>query len=585
MAVAFDATSTAGLAGDDYVGATFIWDFGDPASATWQASGKRKNTSRGFVTGHVYDQPGAYQARVRVIDRNGVRSAELVIPITVTQPNSVYTQTYCISANGTDTSCASGAVALSSVAQIPAFAGPNKRFLIQRGFQQIITPAFVLNGIQGPLYIGAYGSGAVPRLTFPTTNIEAAFYVTNSSRIVIEDLAVVGPDAIHGQGAPIGLWMDSDSSLLQRLQITGFDRNIHFAGSSASPLRYGNFVTDSGLFDAGYFSLTISGNFRLTTVLGNTFQDSVQGHIRVLESQKTHLGNNLFQGSFAVKSHSGNMVIADNIFDRGTYSRIGYSTGGGGVACDAGNKLHHLVDGNLLLGISSTYSGGVDGIHIGCGGNFVVRANGFLNVPSAVAVDGAAFESGFQGTLPVRVLNNYSADDRGGTSASTFMTFSNPFPRTDVRNNVVYFPTLNFSSGDYTAALLLYGASTANLSSDHNHWYLPIANGGNGSTPGLFVKTGSYPGHIGYSSTSASVLTVPYFGTLRPLSDWRALGFDVHTLFTNPGALVTASDGRLTLPPESAAFGNGDPSAPFFVDLYGRERAPGIAAPIGPFNP
>lgn len=585
LAVAFDATGTLGLAADDYVGATFIWDFGDPASGVWQASGKPKNTSRGFVTGHVYELPGAYQARVRVIDRSGARSAELLIPITVTSPNSVYAQTYCISSSGTDTSCANGAIALSSVTQIPALAGPNKRFLIQRGLAQTVVPAFALQNVQGPLYIGAYGAGAVPRLTFPTTNIEAAFYVTNSARVVIEDLAIVGPDAVHGQDAPIGLWMDSDSTLLQRLQVTGFDRNIHFAGSSTSPLRFGNVVSDSGLFDAGYFALTISGNFRLTTILGNTFHDSVQGFVRVLESQKTHIGHNLFQGSFAVKSHSGNMVVADNVFDGGTFSRIAYGTGGGGVACDAATKMHHLVDGNLFLGVSPDYSGGVDGIHIGCGGNFVVRANGFLNVPSAVAVDGSAFESGFQGPLPVRVLNNYSADDRAGNSASSFMTVSNPYPRTDVRNNVVYFPALNFTNGDHTSVLLLASASLANLTADHNLWYLPASNGGNASTPGLFVKSGSYPGHVGYSSTISSTLTVPYFGTLRPIADWRALGLDLHTLFTNPGALIIAPDGRLTLSPASVAFGSGDPVAPFHVDLHGRERPAGVAAPIGAFNP
>lgn len=583
LAVAFDASTTTGLAGNDYVGATFIWDFGDGDGDTWPHTGKARDAARGFISGYVYESPGSYTARVRVIDREGNQSAEHLIPINVSPAAQIYTQTFCVSNSGTDTSCAAGAVPLGSVQQVVSNLGPNKRFLFQRGFQQSISSALNFGAVAGPLYLGAYGAGAAPLITFTSSGVEAAFYMSGSDRVTIEDMHFRGPDVPHNQGAPVGFWLDSNRSLLNRVIIEGFDRNIHLPGGPGSPERVGNFIVNSLLNDSGYFSLTVSHNFRLTTVLGNLFSNSVQGHIRLLEGQKTFISQNRFQDSFAVKSHSGNTAIVDNLFAGGEYTRVAYGTGGGGELCVTANKMHHLLEANAFLGVSSYYSGGVAGATIGCGGNFVIRGNLFDRVGGAVTVDGGRLESGFTGALPIRIYNNYKSDNRDSTHASNFIRLNGPVPATEIRNNAVYYPSLNFRNGDRTTAIISNSADTSNLNIDFNMWYMPLANGNSNSTPGMFVSFGPYPNQVGYSSTAAAAQPVQYFGELRPLSSWHALGFDLSSLFLNPGALSTNAQGLFELPPSSPVFVSGDPDVPFYLDFHGRRRQASDPGSIGPF--
>ncbi len=585
LAVAFDATATIGLNNEDYVGATFIWDFGDQHSAPWLTNGKDSNRATGFITGHVYSVPGNYTARVSVIDSSGQRSAELQIPITVTTPESVYTQTFCLSSSGTDTSCAPGAIALSSFSQVLAHAGPGKRFLIQRNFTETLTGPVGISNISGPMEIAAYGSGSMPTLYALSTNVEAAFYVQNSDNIRLRNLRFIGPDEPHGSSAPIGFWVaGTNRLLLESLDLSGFDRNIHFAGHFGVAEVNSNFVVSSLLHNSGYFTLTTSVNFRNTNILGNMFADATQGHIRVLESQKTNIAHNHFLDSFSIKSHSGNTVMVDNIFEGGTYARIAFGTGGSEVPCDAENKLNHLVEHNSFLGVTPTYMGGVVGVSVECGGGFVLRGNYFDHVSNAIGVDGARFTSGFGGNTPVRIYNNYARNTQGPNSAAGFISVTETRPAVDIRNNLVYFPEVSFHDGDYTTAITIRGNGLSGLNINSNLWYLPNSNGNNGSTPGIFAISGSYPAYTGYSYSLQNSAAVQYFGMLQPLSTWWQAGFDTSTLFSNPQQLEISSSGKFSLSPSSPAVAAGDITVPYVVDFYGEEFDPASEMPIGPFR-
>ena len=118
---------------------------------------------------------------------------------------------------------------------------------------------------------------------------------------------------------------------------------------------------------------------------------------------------------------------------------------------------------------------------------------------------------------------------------------------------------------------------------NHNLWYLPNVSGPSGATGGLFALTGAYPNQQGFSSTAATPSTVQYFGTLNPLSAWQqGLGFDQHTIFSNP-LLVDPANGDFRLQNLSPARNAGAPTVPVFLDFDLNLRTAQQPLSIGPF--
>ena len=89
--VSFDATSTSGLSGSDYVGASWNWAFNDPTSP--------QLGTIGFVAAHVFDNPGTYTVTTRVHDLAG-NAGSASTTITVSAMSGT---TYYVSAAGSDT--------------------------------------------------------------------------------------------------------------------------------------------------------------------------------------------------------------------------------------------------------------------------------------------------------------------------------------------------------------------------------------------------------------------------------------------------------------------------------------------------
>ncbi|MDA8017039.1 MAG: PKD domain-containing protein [Thermoanaerobaculia bacterium] len=62
LAVVFDTTgTTASTTSRPFHELDYAWNFGDPASGTWQTTGRSRDRGRGPVTGHVFEpdfEPG-----------------------------------------------------------------------------------------------------------------------------------------------------------------------------------------------------------------------------------------------------------------------------------------------------------------------------------------------------------------------------------------------------------------------------------------------------------------------------------------------------------------------------------------------
>ena len=182
LAVFFDASGTTdiGVTTRPFHDLEYTWSFGDPSSGTW-ASGAQpgvssKNSATGPVAAHVFETPGTYTVTLTAFD--GTNSATTTTTITVQDPNTVFagTNTICIGSNTTPVAgangCPTGATVVveSNFATIVnTYALTNRRVLLKRGdtFTAPTTGAITRTG---PGILGAYGSGAAPKVQ--TTNYD-----------------------------------------------------------------------------------------------------------------------------------------------------------------------------------------------------------------------------------------------------------------------------------------------------------------------------------------------------------------------------------------------------------------------------
>lgn len=171
-AVQFDASSSTHTSPDiePFTDLEYLWDFGDAQAGDWSTGALRgsRNEAIGPLATHVYERPGAYTVRVRVFDASGTQ-AGTQLQISVADPNAVFSgvATTCLALDNLDWSgCPAGArreVGSSALSAYTNFGGAGRRLLLRRGDVFSATGSLRLSG-QGPGQIGAFGSGALPRL-------------------------------------------------------------------------------------------------------------------------------------------------------------------------------------------------------------------------------------------------------------------------------------------------------------------------------------------------------------------------------------------------------------------------------------
>lgn len=196
LAVLFDATgSRPARAGDDaFHDLRYAWDFGDPGAGTWGPSRKPRNKELGPLAGHVFEKPGTYDVVVRVRDEAG-NSGQASVRITVDSPASL--QTLCFANDNGDWSDPGGAcsgaqrIVTSDFAAAMSRVGPGRRLLFRRG-DTFTMNGTVTTGGQGPVVIGAFGSGAAPIVRQNAFQSTFAFFSLDDWRIMDLDLRGTG---------------------------------------------------------------------------------------------------------------------------------------------------------------------------------------------------------------------------------------------------------------------------------------------------------------------------------------------------------------------------------------------------------
>jgi hypothetical protein len=145
--VRFDAQPTENLTWAEVRDQRFVWDFDDAGAG-----------SEGFAAAHMFEKPGTYNVSVTV---DGTAWASKAI--TVRAPS----RTVCVSPNSSFGSCpsASGSDHFTTIGAAYAAVGTNTHILLERGKSHGALPGSGAAGQSGSYLLGAYGTGAKPRVT------------------------------------------------------------------------------------------------------------------------------------------------------------------------------------------------------------------------------------------------------------------------------------------------------------------------------------------------------------------------------------------------------------------------------------
>lgn len=312
LLVVFDATSTtAASAGDPFHEVYFHWSFSDSGSGNWAHTGSSRNEAHGPIAAHVFQKPGTYSVRLNTLDPNGATSTKSVT-ISVSDPNTVFsgTKTICVSASGNFSGCPSGAahVTTSTFTSAVGHAAPGRRVLLRRG--DSFTGRAVLNG-NGPGILGAYGSGASPKVTFTGSN---AALIVSTAGVLLKDWRVMDI-AFVGAGTQYSSAIAADAYLEQFLVLrvqstlmhTGISINPRKVNRDGLPHIHDQVGVVDSVFEnmdggSGGAGMYIAASH--LAILGNTVRDSTRSEhlIRLPYVGQSVLSHNLLQEP-AIKKH------------------------------------------------------------------------------------------------------------------------------------------------------------------------------------------------------------------------------------------------------------------------------------------
>ena len=317
--VFFDTTSTAGLAGGDYVLANWSWDFADAASA-------HKGTV-GMTAAHVYDSPGTYPATVRVRDSSGAAGWATK---TITVSAASYT-TYYVSTAGSDTNDGlSTSKPFKTVAHAVGLLGSNVAILLRRG--DTFSGGSSTINLVGPAKIGAYTDPSAPSSVAPTLTSTIPGSTFNAVFSLSGTDARVTDINVNASGVfTLAQCVSATNGLVERVEA----ENIGFFDSSSGYYTGINFYADTGSNGSFFFDNNLhdfmgygfyGADVHRLAMTGNTIQRftegqhgvRVQGGSLVAATENTIIGPDVSspQSAITIRGNNTNIVLANNVTNR-----------------------------------------------------------------------------------------------------------------------------------------------------------------------------------------------------------------------------------------------------------------------------
>ena len=490
-AVYFNATTTSGLSGSDFVGANWTWDFRDTASV-------HKGTI-GFLAAHVFDNPGTYIVVTRVRDLVGAAGTTSTT-ITVSAMSGT---TYYVSAAGSDSNAGTSiGTAFLTLQHALTLAGTNKSILLRRGDTFTFSSIFTISGVTGPFLIGAFVDPGHVSAAAPIISSSAS-QVSNilSPDIRFTDLHIIQTN----QGSGIG-FTNATHALIERVEIEGVG-----SPSISGLLTFGIDGSDNPIFffddhAHNFIGYGLYGDRTNNVAIAGTTFDVFSGgeHGVRLQGGNTNPGDTGFstnayvaENVFTPSISGGAYQTQDSMTFRGDNKQIVFvnNTTADGAHFQPQNTgvIEHISDvldeGNQFIDTLATDASYVaeniaaqhvyirNNIYVNCG--LPIAIQGYPLLP-ANWTDKIFIYNNTVYTIPID-SNQYFAFEHFGTTGALTM-----------QNNIFYQTSSNTNSS------LFYTSGSGTETFDHNLVYSPNATlstphqgtGGLLTNP-LFVTNGS----------------------------------------------------------------------------------------------
>lgn len=295
---------------DDFKGPVYHWTFGDPGSGTYLVNGKSKNEASGKVAAHVFTQAGEYTVTLTA-SHDGITKQESVV-ISVSDPDIHYagTSTVCVSASGNFTDCPAGAEQVTTNdfdlddGGVLSYLSEGTRVLLRSGEAFFADQSSAVCGA-GPRHLGAFGSGARPRVV--STVGSSSFWFLGCSGGGADDLRIVGIEIDGvGQGYRGPRTQVANNLLYHDVEVHHFvSQNINsdfwLAHSANQLLSDGFTLSDSNLHDAEQnHNLYVAA--RSMAILGSTLDGCGSHSLRIGFTDRAVITNNYIANPGRVRS-------------------------------------------------------------------------------------------------------------------------------------------------------------------------------------------------------------------------------------------------------------------------------------------
>lgn len=461
LAVLFDATGTtySATGSSPFHDLVYQWSFGDPSSGTWSVSGKSKDAALGPIAAHVFEQPGTYTVSLDVCDAS--RCSRSQVTIQVQDPNAVFAgdRTICFraTASGGFTGCPAGAQQQtnSSWSAVAAAATAGRRILLRRGDVWSTGGGATLKN-PGPGIIGAFGSGAKPRIAVGTTVLVfATAWDWRLMDLAVDHGSFVNENAFWDEGRD----GENRNLLFLRVDVTGFYRGVSISNNGLD--YYGHRNNHNGIFlvDGNFDRITgghgaYLGGERMAIMGMRITEKSGSHNIRLPYAAHSVLQHCYLQGSgsdqHVLKLHAGKWnergvtdarygeytVVSDNVID-------GRNAGPWLMAIGPQNSASDERVRNVIVERNEFRSIPAVGVGIQVWAASVSVRNNIFNL-SGQSGGATGMQLGRRGIEPIPVGNrflNNTCYRSGAGGRTTCVGIDAEASSSIVRNNLLYAPS------------------------------------------------------------------------------------------------------------------------------------------------
>jgi hypothetical protein len=460
----------------------YRWNFGDDDDARWAYGANpgvnRKNRATGANTAHLYETPGTYTTTLSVTD--GTNTASKTYVVTVTDPEVVYAgKTTCVSSSGDFTGAPTGATQVTSSdfsnALKNALAAGARRVLFRRGDSFSAATLYILTA-DGPVTIGAFGSGARPVISCANDNTSAiASWTAHDWRVM--DLEINGNGT---RAAGVSLTGDAYNNTVLRV-------HVHDSGTCVGPGGHYAAVVDCDLLriPVGQGIMPIYAQDVFGLFVAGCHMDSNGGGEYVMRYQGgTHgtISNNTFgrcgdkKATFTLRGDSSQTTyiaqyhqISDNLFDASTSVGIAFIVTVNPQNSGRNEKIQDvIIERNIVI----ANPGGMDMISF-CASDVTVRNNllDATNIGSgpAISISYGNNTAGLPAPARNHIYNN-TIFSNGANNISGVILYNAGMAVLDtvVKNNFLYAPnSLHDGGTNGHSANFMYDWGTNTLASNN----------------------------------------------------------------------------------------------------------------------